>query len=243
MKKYAYINILIASLVLAVFVFTACEKENPEPSEDILLEGWNIERVDSIAGAEAGIYNVLAYDADSGIHIAYVVSQNNNYSLKYAYKPYNGNWTTTEVENPISSDIIDISVDNQKNVFIAYRGYAPVDNDNERLYIAEKSITGSFNSILVDVLGETQNFSARYPSIYADNNDIIHIAFERANYGMRYTTYSFQECLPPLKYLMTMCPAVVLILLLIAKETNTSPILITKKCIILSKVIPIIAGL
>lgn len=201
MKKYSNIKILIAGLISAVFILTSCEKNEPEAPEVKKLEGWEIELVDSIAGAEAGVYNMLAYDADSGIHIAYVVLQNNIYSLKYAYKPYNGNWTTTEVENPISSDVIDISVDNQKNVFIAYRGYAPVDNDNERLYIAEKSITGSFNSILVDVLGETQNFSARYPSIYADNNDIIHIAFERANYGMRYTTYSFQGMFTPVEIL------------------------------------------
>lgn len=201
MKKYSNIKILIAGLISAVFILTSCEKNEPEAPEVKKLEGWEIELVDSIAGAEAGVYNMLAYDADSGIHIAYVVLQNNIYSLKYAYKPYNGNWTTTEVENPISSDVIDISVDNQKNVFIAYRGYAPVDNDNEGLYIAEKSITGSFNSILVDVLGETQNFSARYPSIYADNNDIIHIAFERANYGMRYTTYSFQGMFTPVEIL------------------------------------------
>ena len=200
MKKYSNIKILIAGLISAVFILTSCEKNEPEVPEVKKFEGWEIELVDSIAGAETGVYNMLAYDADSGVHIAYIVSQNNIYSLKYAYKPYNGNWTTTEVENPISSDIIDIAVDNQNNVFIAYRGYAPTDNDNERLYIAEKSINGSFNTVMVDVLGE-QNFQARYPSIYADKNDVVHIAFERANYGMRYTTYTFQGAFTPVEIL------------------------------------------
>lgn len=191
MKKHRIIKKLALTVISAVIVFTACEKEKTEIPEDKKLEGWNIERVDSIAGAEAGIYNMLTYDADSGIHIAYIVSQNDIYSLKYAYKPYEGNWAVSEVANPVSDNIIDIAVDNQKNVFVIYRGYAHTDNDNERLYIAEKSINESFNSVMVDVLGD-QNFQARYPSIYADNNDVIHIAFERANYGMRYTTYSFE---------------------------------------------------
>lgn len=201
MKKYSNIKSLITAVISTAFVFTACEKNEPETPEVIRLEGWKIEQVDSIAGAKAGIYNMLAYDADSGIHIAYIVSQNNIYSLRYAYKPCEGSWAVSEVANPVSDDIIDIAVDNQKNVFVVYRGYAPNDNDNERLYIAEKSINGSFNSVMVDVLGEAQNFSARYPSIYADNNDVIHIAFERANYGMRYTTYSYQGTFSPVEIL------------------------------------------
>lgn len=59
------------------------------------------------------------------------------------------------------------------------------------MYVAEKSINGSFNKVKIEVLGD-QSFQARYPAIYADHNDVIHISFERANYGMRYTSYSFQ---------------------------------------------------
>jgi hypothetical protein len=144
---------------------------------------------------------MLAYDVDSGVHIAYVVStkNNNTFSLKYAYKPYNGNWTTTEVENPISNDIIDIAVDKQKNVFIVYRGYDPANNNNELMYIAEKSITGSFNKVQVDVM--VRNDQARYPAIYADKNDVVHISFERANYGMRYASYGFQGTFTPAEIL------------------------------------------
>lgn len=199
MKKYSNIKILIAGLISAVFILTSCEKNEPEAPEVKKFEGWEIELVDSIAGAEAGVYNMLSYDADSGVHIAYIVSQNNIYSLKYAYKPYEGNWTTVEVANPISDDIIDIAVDNQKNVFIAYRGYNPLDNNNEYIYMAEKSIAGTFNSVMIDVM--EYNHQARYTSIYADNNDIIHIAFERANYGMRYSTYSFQGTFTPAEIL------------------------------------------
>jgi hypothetical protein len=142
-RKFAKLPVLVVS---AIFAFTACEKEKPVTPDEKEVEGWKIELIDSIPGANAGIYNMLAYDADSGVHIAYVVSENSTYSLKYAYKPYNGNWTKTEVANPISDNIIDIAVDNQKNVFIAYRGYDPTDNDSEKMYIAEKSINGSFNN-------------------------------------------------------------------------------------------------
>jgi hypothetical protein len=199
MKNYSNVKNLIATVISVVFVFTACKKNEPETPEVNQVEGWEIELVDSIPGSEAGLFNMLAFDADSGVHIAYVVSQNSIYSLKYAYKPYKGNWTISQVASPISDNIIDIALDNQKNVFIVYRGYAPDEPDNERMFIAEKSINGSFNAVMVDVLGQNQSFSARYPSLYADENDRIHLAFERANYGMRYTTYSFQGEFTPVE--------------------------------------------
>lgn len=177
-------------LALTLIFLSSCEKDDPIIPSDENKEKWNVELVDSIQGADVGIYNMLTFDVDSGVHIAYVVSDN-DYSLKYAYKPYKGNWVVTEVDNSISDDIIDIAVDSQKNVFIVYRGYNPADNNNEIMYVAQKSINGSFNKVKVSVLGD-QSFQARYPSIYADNNDVVHISFERANYGMRYTTYSFQ---------------------------------------------------
>jgi len=152
---------------------------------------WQIEVVDSIAGSDVGIYNKLAFDADSGVHIAYVVETGTDYSLKYAYKPYGGSWTTTEVDNLIDDDIIDIAVDNQKNIYIAYRGYDPEDNNNQIMYVAEKSINGTFNKVKVNALGD-RSYQARYPAIYVDNNNLIHMSFERANYGMRYTTHQFQ---------------------------------------------------
>jgi hypothetical protein len=194
MKKIGIFKQRSMLIVSAIFALSACEKTDPLLPTDKDGENWTIEVVDSIPGAEAGIYNMLACDVDSGIHIAYVVSEN-DYSLRYAYKPYQGNWSITEVANPISDDIIDIAVDNQKNVFIAYRGYDPSDNNNERMYIAEKSINGSFSSVMVDVM--ERNDQARYPAIYADKNDVIHISFERANYGMRYATYSFQGTFTP----------------------------------------------
>ncbi len=185
--KTKIIGLLFLSAIVA---FTSCEKEDPNPPSDENIVKWSVEVVDSIPGASVGIYNKLTFDIDSGVHIAYVVS-GNDYSLKYAYKPYEGNWVVTEVDDLIADDIIDIAVDNEKNVFIAYRGYNPANNNNEIMYVAEKSINGTFSKVKVEVLGD-QSFQARYPSIYADNNDIVHISFERANYGMRYTTYTFQ---------------------------------------------------
>ena len=198
MKNFKNIKKLTVLVLSAIFTFIACEKTDPLLPTDEDGKSWTIEIVDSIPGAEAGIYNMLAYDADSGIHIAYVVSED-DYSLRYAYKPYEGNWTVTEVANPISDNIIDIAVDNQKNVFIAYRGYDP--SESEKLYIAEKSINGTFNKVMVNVLGEYKNHQARYPAIYADQDDVIHISFERANYGMRYATYSFQGTFTPVEIL------------------------------------------
>lgn len=185
--------------ISAIIYLSSCEKADPiNPADENKLK-WDVELVDSIPGTDVGIVNKLTFDADSGIHIAYVVS-GNDYSLRYAHKPYEGNWTITEVANPISDDIIDIAVDKQRNVFIVYRGYNPADNNNEIMYVAEKSINGSFSKLKVEVLGD-QSFQARYPSIYADNNDVIHISFERANYGMRYTTYAFQGTFTPVEIL------------------------------------------
>jgi len=185
MKKLLVLSVVLVSLIMG------CTEEEPiiNPTDNV-DDKWAIELVDSIPGSEVGIFNKLVFDVDSGIHIAYVVS-GDNYSLKYAYKPYGGNWTTTDVENSIDDDIIDIAVDNQKNVFITYSGYNLEDNNSTIMYIAEKSINGTFNKVKVNVLGD-HSYQARYPAIYADNNNTIHMSFERANYGMRYTSYRFQ---------------------------------------------------
>ncbi|NLF43997.1 MAG: hypothetical protein GX587_14990 [Bacteroidales bacterium] len=199
MKKSRNNKKLLVLVASSIIVFFACKKDKVETPDDNKIEKWEIELIDSITGSDVGRYNMITHDIDSGIHVAYTVTQNSTISLKYAYKPYGGNWTTVEVANPISDDIIDIAVDNQKNVFIAYRGYNPLDNNNEYIYMAEKSIAGTFNSVMIDVM--EYNNQARYTSIYADNNDIIHIAFERANYGMRYSTYSFQGTFTPAEIL------------------------------------------
>ena len=181
MKK---IGLLIG---LATLLFVACETEKIEPEQEQQAEQkWTIEVVDSIVGSNVGAFNILSYDVDSGVHIAYIVSVGTINNLKYAYKPYLGDWTTTEVASDLNSVEIDITVDKQKNVFIAYES-----GNDESLYIAEKSITGSFNHVLVDVLDD-RNYQARYPALCVDNNDRVHLSFERANYGQRYTSYTFQ---------------------------------------------------
>ena len=162
MKK---IGLLIS---LATLFFVACETEETEPDQEQQAEQqWIIEVVDSIAGSDVGIFNMLSYDLDSGLHIAYVVNDGSFYNLKYAYKPYLGNWTTTEVVSDLMSTEIDIAIDKQKNVFITYES-----GDDGSLYIAEKSITGSFNHVLVNVLG-TSNSQARYPVLGIDRNAMI----------------------------------------------------------------------
>ncbi len=161
----------------------SCKKDKIEPNN----YEWTFEVIDSIPGAEAGIFNMLTFDVDSGIHVAYVVKTGTDLSLKYGYKPYDGVWTTTEIATNLALQTIDIAVDNNKNIFIAYES----DND-DYIYIAEKSINGSFSHKMMNVLGEYDNHQACYPALYADGNGTIHISFNRANYGIYYTTYSFQ---------------------------------------------------
>jgi frataxin-like iron-binding protein CyaY len=172
-------------LIAAVLFFAACEKNDVEPEDNTPTEtGWNVEVIDSIPGVDVGVFNMLEYDKDSGIHVAYIVDGEST-DLKYAYKPYNGSWTTSDVTSDIENSIIDIAVDNQKNTIIIYRS-----NEDDCLHIAEKSSGGSFTLKLVNVLGD-QNSQARYPALFADQNNMIHISFERANYGIYYTTYTY----------------------------------------------------
>jgi hypothetical protein len=175
-------------IILSVSFFAACENEDVKPEVKTTIdENWSVELVDSIPGAKAGQFNMLSYDVDSGVHIAYTVHEGTDIRLKYAYKPANGNWSTTNVTNNLLyNDEIDIVVDNQKNVFIVYES-----DIDESLYLAEKTLDGKFGHVLVDVLGD-RSYQARYPALFADNNGTIHLSFERANHGLRYTSYTFQ---------------------------------------------------
>jgi hypothetical protein len=172
--------------ILSIFFFIACEKTYVEPEDQkITDESWSVELVDSIAGIDAGVFNMLSYDADSGIHIAYIIHEGTDKHLKYAYKPYGGNWSTTLVASDIDNDEIDLVIDNQNHIVIAYEA------GDDYLYLAEKSLDENFSHVLVDVLGD-RSYQARYPALFADDNGIIYLSFERANYGMRYTTHTFQ---------------------------------------------------
>lgn len=171
-------------LIMLVFAFVACEKEvdNQDTDDTAKIPEWMIETVDSIAGADVGIFSMLELDSDSGVHIAYVVN-GDELQLKYAYKPYNGAWNLKTVANGLENEFIDICVDNLDRIFIAYE----LGSDGN-LYIAEKELSvGSFSKqLLID------EHLYGYPKLYC-NGDVVHISARMVNKGMRYGKYNFGD--------------------------------------------------
>ena len=167
-------------LSLTVLAFTACEKDTDEPETNT----WALELVDSIPGAEAGLINRVAYDSQGGLHMAYTVMTGTTSSLKYAYKPLNGSWTTQEISPSLWYTEIDLAIDPNDKVYIAFE-----PESDQSVHLAVKNLAGTFDDILVDVLGPA-NHQGRYPALFADKNGVVHITFDRANYGLRYTTYT-----------------------------------------------------
>jgi hypothetical protein len=177
-------------LNLAILIMASCEKKTEE-IETPFVNPWDITLVDSISGSDMGNSNKLALDSEGGIHIAYIEQVGTTNNLKYAYKSTDGEWVKETLAMDLQDDHIDITIDPSDHIFIIYE-----DGEDECLHIKEKSVGGTFNDVLVDVLYDDdnypRNYQARYGALFADKNGTIHISFERANYGMRYTTYSFQ---------------------------------------------------
>lgn len=175
--------LLFSFLFFVAFLFSACEDNNDDntPDDQPTAPRWQVELVDSIAGSDVGEFNMLALDADSGIHIAYIVDDS---QLKYAYKPYNGtNWTLKIVAENLDSEMIDIATDSQNRIYIAY------ENSDGKLMIAEKNLTdANFTHLLV-----IDNHLPRYPALFCDQNNNLHIAYQKANYGMRYAVHTFGQ--------------------------------------------------
>lgn len=169
-------------LSLALFTFTACEKDPEEPIPE--PDPWTFELVDSIPGSDAGVINRVAYDSQGGIHMAYTVATGTNTSLKYAYKPLNGGWTSQEISPSLFYTEIDLAIGPDNQVYVVFEA----DSD-ESVHLAIKNKSGTFDDILVDVLGD-DNHQGRFPALFADKNGVVHITFDRANYGLRYTSYT-----------------------------------------------------
>lgn len=166
---------------LALFIFTACEKDPIEPEQEV--NAWEFELVDSIPGSDAGVINRTSYDSQGGLHMAYTVLSGTTSSLKYAYKAPGGNWTSTEICPKLYYDEIDMAIDPSGVVYIAFE-----PDTDESIHLAIQNQAGTFDDVLVDVLG-THNYQGRYPALFADQNGSIHITFDRANFGLRYTSY------------------------------------------------------
>ncbi len=172
-------RIVFALLISFSILSTSCEKSD-DPTEPE-TNGWTFELVDSIPGSDAGVINRTAYDSQGGLHMAYTVAPGT--SLRYAYKPINGVWTSTEICPKLFYTEIDMAIDTSGVVYIAFE-----PDTDESIHLAIKNQDGTFDDILVDVLG-SHNSQGRFPALFADKNGKIHITFDRANYGLRYTSY------------------------------------------------------
>lgn len=172
--------VFVLSMVL--FTFTSCKKDPIEPEPE--ANPWTFEVVESIPGSQTGLINRVAYDSQGGLHMAYTVLTGTTSSLRYAYKPLNGSWTTQEICPSLWYTEIDLAIDPNNKVYIAFE-----PESDEAVHLAVKNQAGTFDDILVDVLGDA-NHQGRFPALFADKYGVIHITFERANYGLRYTSYT-----------------------------------------------------
>ncbi len=191
MKK-VFLKIMTLATIVA---FTACEK-----NEDLVdnrpndKNKWIVETFDSQSDSYWGQYVKVAYDSEGGSHIAYVSNDNNDYELRYAYRDITGTWSKETLVSLLYDNHIDIAVDPSDNIYIIYE-----DDQDECLHVLEKPINGQFIDVKLDILfndtGYSRSYQARYGNLFADKNGNIHIAFDRANFGLRYYPYSFQATL------------------------------------------------
>ncbi|NPA67955.1 MAG: exo-alpha-sialidase [Chlorobi bacterium] len=186
MKKLFFTAILFAVLL------NACEKDEIDPVDEqtdntssLVPESWDIQIVDS-AAVETSLaeFNKIAVDDNKGVHILYSSEEELKYTLKYAYKPFGGSWTVeilpgTEDNYDISNGA-DICVTNSE-VFVVYNDA----QSNEIMYFAHKTIgSGGWITEIYD-----NNSLSRYPHLFADKNNIVHIVYSHVNYGIYYGQY------------------------------------------------------
>jgi hypothetical protein len=74
----------------------------------------------------------LAIDSKDGIHISYF--EDTNETLKYAYKPKDGNWSVHQLDSPYTGHASSIAMDNSDGVHISYQDYK--DNNDYNLKYA-----------------------------------------------------------------------------------------------------------
>ncbi len=153
----------------------SCEKDdNPEKQPEEKTDTWQIEVVDSIQGADIGAYNMIAVDKDSGVHIAYIAEINGVVGLKYAYKHQNSNgWTVETIESDVEDSQIALDVNAINTPYIVYEF-------DDKLMMASKTGGAWQKTIAVD------DHLAQYPNMKITDNNTIHLAYARANFGMRY---------------------------------------------------------
>ncbi|MBN2890664.1 MAG: hypothetical protein JXL97_02245 [Bacteroidales bacterium] len=184
---------LVLVLVILILGFNSCKKEieNPDDNTDttgfssIIPEGWVAEVVDSLdIDISVADFNKIVVDQNNGVHILYSVEAENDYSLKYAYKANGGAWQVAVITGIddyfdfyYGADIAVTSTD----VYVIY-----VDNvTNSRMHITKKAIgSGTWSDEIFD-----DNSLARYPNLFVDKNNNVHIGYTHANNGQYYALY------------------------------------------------------
>jgi len=187
MKK-VFVFILIALFAIS---FNSCDKLNIDP-ENIdtlglsanLPEGWVAEIVDSVDDAfYLADFNKVLVDENNGVHIIYSIDGDSDYDLKYAYKPFGGTWQLNDITSGENFDLYygaDFGI-TSTTVYVIYSD----TESNCRMHIAKMNIGGT---TWTDEIFDDNSLS-RYPSIFVDKNEVVHIAYTHANYGQYYAQY------------------------------------------------------
>jgi hypothetical protein len=183
MKKIFFLAI---AMFLTMFIYSCKDKNNDDDNQNnqdtsglanILPADWQGEVVDS---GSFQISNIkIAIDKNKGIHILYYAENVNENMLKYAYKPIAGTWQIQTVRKGVECDYFDLGV-SSSTVYAVFND----DNENSKLHLSQSAIgSGSWNDNII-----SDDASDRYPAIFIDNNDKVHISYSRANDWIAYYT-------------------------------------------------------
>ncbi len=168
--------------ILVAFSMNSCKHTDPNDDEETYLQslvpkGWTVQIVDTATDCVIGDYNKIAVDKNKGVHILYSFeNQDGDASLKYAYKPDGGNWTTETITTPdgVLMDLIDLAVSSNK-VYVVYQD----SWTQQRIHLATKTIgSSSWTDDIID-----DKYEARYPNLFINDKDVVFISYTHANEG------------------------------------------------------------
>ncbi len=182
MKRFFYYALMLV-LVLSIFSCKPDDDNDDNNSQDttglaaIIPADWQAEVVDSVSTEI--ISTKIAVDNNKGVHILYSAGDD-KYDLKYAYKPVAGTWKIQTVYSGIDKySRFDLAV-SSNNVYAVFVD----DESNTKMHLSQMAIGGDAwtDKILSD------SHSARYPALFVDKNDKLHISYTLANNGQYYAT-------------------------------------------------------
>ena len=157
---------------------------------DCLAEMWSTTEVVSTESSETSTYPSIGVDSLRNIHITwcdYTDYLGSGTDADIFYKRFNAStsmWSTTEVISSISTSnsyIPCLSIDSSDNVHIVWydsTDYGGSGTDEDILYRGWNSKASTWN--LVEVVSTESTLGSRYPSIFIDNSDKIHVTWSDA---------------------------------------------------------------